>query len=308
MSPSAMTASVIHPGAITPSVMSPQDLLAHHDAGTLWPSRAEESDMALAYQTAHQVRALRIARGEQPRGYKIGFTNRSIWPRYNVFAPIWGTVWDSTLSLEVPNATSTARSAFLSTSASTPRPLPLSLAHMCQPRIEPELVFSLRATPPANASLDELFDTLDWLAPGFEIVQSHRLDWRFEAVDTVADSGLHAHLRVGQRRFVRDCAVSAAKLDPWLATARVELRKDEGKGDQVIDTGTGANVLDSPLRALQYFVRELAQCPGAAPLRPGDVVTTGTWTDAWPVLAGEAWAARFSTRDGSLGEVQIAFA
>ena len=30
-------------------------------------------------------------------------------------------------------------------------------------------------------------------------------------------------------------------------------------------------------------------------LNPGDVVTTGTWTDAWPVAPGERWAARFSS-------------
>ena len=38
--------------------------------------------MADAYQVADEIRQLRIARGEQPRGYKIGFTNRGIWARY----------------------------------------------------------------------------------------------------------------------------------------------------------------------------------------------------------------------------------
>jgi 2-oxo-3-hexenedioate decarboxylase len=28
---------------------------------------------------------------------------------------------------------------------------------------------------------------------------------------------------------------------------------------------------------------------------PGDVVTTGTWTDAWPVAAGEQWQAAFGS-------------
>ncbi|NBO20261.1 MAG: hydratase, partial [Proteobacteria bacterium] len=43
------------------------------------------------------MRALRLARGERGRGFKLGFTNRSIWPIYGVYAPIWGTVYDSTL-------------------------------------------------------------------------------------------------------------------------------------------------------------------------------------------------------------------
>ena len=37
-----------------------------------------------------RIRRLRIARGERPLGYKIGFTNRGIWDRYGVHAPIWG--------------------------------------------------------------------------------------------------------------------------------------------------------------------------------------------------------------------------
>ncbi len=76
--------------------MTPQDLLDRYDSGALWadPLRADNTtdgvDVPAAYQQALAVRALRIARGEVPRGYKIGFTNRNIWPRYNVFAPIWG--------------------------------------------------------------------------------------------------------------------------------------------------------------------------------------------------------------------------
>ena len=81
-----------------------------------------------------------------------------------------------------------------------------------------------------------------------------------------------------------------------LAGARVTLHK----GDSSIDQGTGANVLDSPLHALLHFLTELRQCPGAPDLLPGDVVTTGTWTDAWPVAAGEHWSARFSAPLASL--------
>jgi 2-oxo-3-hexenedioate decarboxylase len=52
-------------------------------------------------------------------------------------------------------------------------------------------------------------------------------------------------------------------------------------------------VLDGPLHALRHFVLELQRCPGAPTLQAGDVVTTGTWTDAWPVRSGQAWRADF---------------
>ncbi len=42
-----------------------------------------------------------------------------------------------------------------------------------------------------------------------------------------------------------------------------------------------------------HFLVELRSCPGATDVAAGDMVTTGTWTDAWPVQPGEPWTARF---------------
>lgn len=255
--------------------MNPQTLLADYDSGQLWSQPASDTadfDVPAAYQNSLAVRGLRITRGEVPRGFKIGFTNRNIWPRYNVYAPIWGTVYDTTLTFCEGHAT-------------------VSLAGNCQPRIEPEAVFGMKSTPLANPSLDDLFNAIEWVAPGFEVVQSHLPDWKFKAADTVADGGLHAHLLVGQRVPVGNMASSASELNDLLAAAQVTLLK----GDQIIDKGRGANVLDSPLRALHHFLAELRQCPGAPDLMPGDVITTGTWTDAWPVQSGERWTGVFSS-------------
>jgi 2-keto-4-pentenoate hydratase len=260
--------------------MTPQTLLSHYDSAQLWPT-ATDLDGPTAYQRALEVRALRMARGEVPRGYKIGFTNRSIWPRYNVFAPIWGTIYSSTLSFcEGQGA--------------------MALQGICQPRIEPEAVFGLRATPPASPSLDALFDCIDWVAPGFEIVQSHQPGWKFAAADAIADGSLHARLLVGSKVPVRDIARNAQALCATLAAATVRLSQDAA----VVDSGAGAAVLDDPLHALLHFIRELRQCPGTADLQPGDVITTGTWTDAWPVAPGQTWAADF---DAPLPRLKVAF-
>jgi 2-keto-4-pentenoate hydratase len=94
-----------------------------------------------------------------------------------VFAPIWGSVWNTTIAFGDVGTT-------------------VSLASLCQPRIEPEAVFGFKATPRADASFEDLFDALDWVAPGFEVVQSHLPDWKFTAPQTVADGGLHGRLLV----------------------------------------------------------------------------------------------------------------
>ena len=101
---------------------------------------------------------------------------------------------------------------------------------------------------------------------------------------------LHARLLVGERLPLRTLARDAAELHSLLAGAKVDLLHD-GQGKAL---GLGANVLDSPLMALHHFVRELRRCPGATDLQAGDVVTTGTWTDAFAIAPGERWTARFS--------------
>ena len=250
--------------------MTPELLLRHADEATVWPAGCG-LPVGEAYERALSVRQLRIRRGEQPRGFKVGFTNRTIWPRYGVYAPIWGTVWNTTL-------------AFCEGEGE------VALAGTCQPRIEPECVFGLKATPPARASLDDLLACVEWIAPGFEIVQSHMPDWKFTAADTVADCGLHAKLLVGARIPAAQLPREAAAFAARLAAAAITL----WRGDEKVDEGRGANVLDGPLHALSHFVAALRDCPGAPDLQPGDVVTTGTWTDAWPVHRGERWRAAFA--------------
>lgn len=266
--------------------MTPEQLLQHHDEARLWglpPGEVGGPDIAAAYQKALAVRQLRQHRGERPRGYKIGFTNRTLWQRYAVFGPMWGTVWDSGLRFGEASEPGHAQGQ-------------IDLGHTCQPRLEPEIVFGMKATPPATPSLQELYEAIDWLAPGFEVVQSHSLDWKFSATDTMADSGLHARLLVGQRLPLHSVAADAQALHELLAQARVTLFKNA----QVVEQGAGRNVLDSPLNALQHFLTQLRQCPGATDLQAGDVVTTGTWTDAWPLQAGEHWRAEFSAPLGSI--------
>jgi 2-oxo-3-hexenedioate decarboxylase len=158
----------------------------------------------------------------------------------------------------------------------------------------------MKSTPVPDASLDELFAAIEWVAPGFEIVQSHLPDWKFKASDSVADGGLHAHLLVGRRIPIGSIASSTSQFNDLIAASQVSLMRD----GQIVDNGCGANVLDSPLRALHHFLVELRQCPGAPDLAQGDVVTTGTWTDAWPVMSGQCWTGAFGMPLSSL-EVKL---
>jgi len=232
-------------------------------------SSAVPADVPLAYATALAVRAARSAGGERPVGYKVGFTNRTIWPRYEVYGPIWGTVWNSTLT---------------QVDASAPNEGVLSLKGLSEPRIEPEVVFCLREAPPPDCSLAQLVAAVDWVAHGYEIVHTHFPGWKFTAAQAVADGGLHGLLLVGHAVKL-DTGMAPEAVVASLAGLRIKLY-----GDGVLkDEGTGANVLDGPVQALLHFVSELRAIPDAPALQAGDIITTGTLTDAWPVAAGQTW-------------------
>jgi len=245
------------------------ELLAASDDARLvgLPSaRPEGLTLAQAFEVGEAIRRQRVDRGDVPRGYKIGFTNRTIWPRYGVFAPIWAPVWRSTLTLlEGMEAT-------------------VSLAGLVQPRIEPEIVFGFAASPRPGMSEAELLGCLDWVAHGFEIVHTHYADWRFAAADTVADFALHGRLLVGPR-------VPASRfghLGDELAGLTLDLSRDGVD----VDSGRGANVLDGQLTALKLWLDAMAQYTPAWKVQEGDLVTTGTITDAWPITPGQVWRSR----------------
>jgi 2-keto-4-pentenoate hydratase len=230
-------------------------------------------DVAAGYDVLREIASRRMAEGWIPVGRKIGFTNRTIWPRYGVYLPMWAHVWAHTL------VEATADRA------------KLSLSPFVQPRIEPEVVFKLKAPVPADGDARAVLACVDWIAPGFEIVQSHFPDWKFAAADCTAAFGLHGTLVVGapvpvterNRGFFADTLPSFA----------VTLRRDGA----VTDTGIGANVLDSPALALAHLARVLAGQPQFPPLSAGEIVTTGTITDAWPVAKGQTWTSDY----GALG-------
>lgn len=219
--------------------------------------------MERAFAVADEIRSRRIAHGERPVGYKIGFSNRGIWQRYGVHQPIWGSVWDTTATLlEVARAR-------------------VSLAGLCQPRLEPEVVFGFVRTPQAGMSTAELQGCLAWVAHGFEIVHTHFDGWRFTAPDAVADFALHGRLVVGPRVP----AAGWSGLDADLAALRVALHCD----GECVETGVASIVLDGPLQALRLWVDAMAARTPQWPIRPGDFVTTGTITDAWPLVPGQVW-------------------
>ena len=227
-------------------------------------SREPAFDVAVAYEVADLVHQARLAQGAVAAGRKIGFTNAAMWARYGVEEPVWGHMYDHTI-------------AFLADSQGE-----CSLARFAEPKIEPEIALHFRKAPPEDGGIAALVECVDWIAPAFEIVQSHYPGWQFKAADTVADGGLHGMLFVGER-------VSFSELDDQvleqLASCAVALRCNGA----VRETGKGANALGSPLMAMAHLIAVIAKQAIRRPIQANEIVTTGTLTAAFPVSAGEEW-------------------
>lgn len=221
-----------------------------------------------AYRVTARLDRARIARGERAVGRKIGFTNRAIWPEYGVYAPIWGYVTDRSI---------------VALDAITELPL----SGFTKPRIEPEIMFGLARAPAPDMDEAALADCIEWVAHGFEIVQSLFPAWKFAPADTVAANGLHGALVVGRRHAF---APRAAEFMRALPAFAVELYRN----GELADSGLGANVLDGPLAALRHVVGLLADDPVNPPLKAGEIVSTGTLTRALPIAPGEVWHTRLS--------------
>jgi 2-oxo-3-hexenedioate decarboxylase len=129
----------------------------------------------------------------------------------------------------------------------------------------------------------DLLGCIEWVAHGFEIVQSIFPLWKFEVADTVAAYGLHGALLIGTRHLV------ATRSEAWSSTLS-SFKIALSRNGEVVDRGQAMNVLDGPILALKHLVEVLAVDHVNLPLAAGEIITTGTLTRAFPVSPGEQWS------------------
>lgn len=255
-----------------------------------------------AYEIAAVIRRMREARGETVTGWKIGFTNRTIWDEYDVHAPIWGPMYDTT-STEIAGAKSSAEDDGADDGADEAahdgaedpgRAAEVRIGHLHEPRIEAEIAVRFARTPEAGMDEPQLLDCLDAVCHAFEIVQCPYPGWAFRPVDTMAAAGLHGGFVHGPWT-----AIGSADRADWLAAFAdftIVLRGEEERCGGVEpttfveDSGHGSSVLDGPLSALRWFVDGLAADLHGRFIEPGDIVTTGTVTRAFPIARGQTWS------------------
>src|SRR2546421_64309 len=132
-------------------------IAAYDSASMLAPisTSAPQFDIADGYRVLAKIEKRRRAHGWRAVGRKLGFTNTTIWSRYGVSAPLWAHIWAQTVRFAKNDEAS------------------LNLAPFVQPRIEPEVVFKLKDAVPLTDDTRDILSAVEWMAPGFEIVQCH---------------------------------------------------------------------------------------------------------------------------------------
>lgn len=249
------------------------DLLRALDEGRAIASIADQDrdfGWEQGYAVAAEIVRLRRARGEQTVGRKIGFTNRNIWAEYGATSPIWAHVYDDTVFYAKDNAAM------------------ISLKGSVQPRLEPEIAFKLRAPVPVECrDPARILESVEWLAPSFEIVDCHFPDWKFRPPESAADFSFHWRLIIGAPYAIRTVEI------PHLARQLRECKVTLSKEGKVMDRGVGANALDHPALALAFLADLVRRQRQFDALAPGEVVTTGTLTAALPIAPGETWTSEY---------------
>src|SRR5215470_8731334 len=148
-------------------------------------------DLAAAYAVERELARLRAETGHRTIGRKVGYANKAMWRALKLETLVWAHLYDDTVH-RVTGGEAT-----------------LAIGRMYSPKIEPEIVFKLKS-PLADVRGDAAaaLAGVEWLALGFEIIDTVYPDWKFQPADFVAAYGLHAALVVGEPSPVEPGAIA----------------------------------------------------------------------------------------------------
>ena len=239
-------------------------------------SRDPAFDLAAGYAVESELLRLRGAGGHAPVGRKVGYANKALWRVLKLDTVVWAHMYDDTVHY--------ARAGVAS----------LSIGRMFSPKIEPEIVFKIR-TDAARLGGGESVDAAaalaacEWIALGFEIIDCVYPNWRFQPADFVAALGLHAGLVVGEPR----------PIDPTIIDQLPRLKVRLLKNGELVEEGSGRNVLRSPALCLAELASATARQRPPEPLGPSEIISTGTMTESQPIGQGQTWTAEVDGLDGA---------
>lgn len=207
-----------------------------------------------AYRIGGVMLRRRLDRGEQPIGWKLGYTSLAMRQQMGIDRPNFGRLTDAMV---------------LSDGGSVPDAA-------LQPRVEPEIAVRLGRDLRSPDSVADVLDAIDDAFACLEVVDSVWTDYRFAIEHNTADGSSAAYVVFGPSISRRDLASTPVRLFH--------------NGSEVA-TATGAAASGHPLAGVAWLVTALADAGQV--LRAGEVVITGGLTAAVPIAPGDHVQATF---------------
>jgi 2-oxo-3-hexenedioate decarboxylase len=234
---------------------------ASHGGLDMLPS-ANGLDLDGAYALEQEIKKQHEASGHVVTGRKVGYANKAMWRILKLDTLVWAHMFDDTVHLAPQGHCD------------------MAIRHFRSARIEPEIVVKVSDPKKEGPS------GFEWIALGFEILDNPYPDWKFTPVDFVAAWGLHAALIVGPTMAVTHS--NAETLTNQLAEFKLSLMRN----GELVEEGAGKNSLRSPALCVAELARAAAE--RGEPLRRGELISTGTLTNAQPIASGEEWRAELN--------------
>jgi 2-keto-4-pentenoate hydratase len=255
----------------------PDDAAIARFAGQVLQRQSPTPFAALSPAEGRCVQNKLIAIFAQPLGdvvgFKLGLTNPAIQQRFGIDHPIRGSIFHATL-----RASSGAE---------------IEARFAAVPVLEADMLvrIGMGGVETALNHHAALIRHIDQVIPFIELPDLvYAPDYRPSLGDLLAAN-------VGARLGVvgRPIAVTpSAEFAAALGRMSISLHQD----GREVSRAPGAAILGHPLNALAWIARDLAR--GRRPLQEGDIISLGSFSPPQPVVAGQAWTARYE----GLGEVQ----
>ncbi|KJK17984.1 hypothetical protein UB46_34450 [Burkholderiaceae bacterium 16] len=229
---------------------------------------ANDVDAAYRIQDHNTDYALNMG-GRRMVGRKIGLTSAAVQKQLGVDQPDYGVLFSDMWIEDGHNDT---------------------VVGLLQPKIEAEIAFGFkRDMEDPEANLANLVESIHWVAPALEIVDSRIADWQIGIVETIADNASSGRFVIGRRMpFSSKTEVVCCEMTLY-------------EGSEVVSRGNGAACMGSPLAATLWLVQKMAKV--GRPIRAGELVLSGALGPMVKVRKGLGYRAMI---DG-IGGVSVSF-
>ena len=228
-----------------------------------------------AYAIQEAWVGLKLARGRQLVGHKIGLTSKAMQRFSNISEPDYGALLDDMMFASGDD---------------------LPASRFIEPRAEVELAFVLKNDLRGpDCTLEQVLAATDYMTPAIEIIDARiqRTDPDSKVTrkvyDTISDNAANAAVVLGGKRF-RPADVDLR----WVAAILA-------RNGEIEDTGVAAAVLGHPARGPAWLANKLY--PHGVTLKAGEVILGGSFTSPIAGAAGDA----FDIDYGPLGRISFRF-